>query len=85
MLFGFINDSVKYVYIDKKTKKVILSFKTLQQRNIYFESFSKETLDLISNELEFKELKIHWYENNFELAKLVLPFVIIFYIFFRVL
>lgn len=83
MLFGYIKDfSIRYNYIDLKTNKVFKSFDSDSKRVQWLRNLSLESLLIVSKEMKLEEIKIPWYENNFELVKLVFPFVIVLFCIF---
>lgn len=82
MLFGYIKDfSIRYNYIDLKTNKVFKSFDSDLKRVQWLRNLSLESLLIVSKEMKLEEIKVPWYENNFELVKLVFPFIIVLYFF----
>ena len=83
MLFGYIKDyTVKYVYRDEKTNKIVKSFNSYEQKLKWLSFFTNDQLIDMLWGLRQEEIKVPWYENNFELVKLVFPFVIFFYCIF---
>lgn len=83
MLFGYIKDyTVKYVYRDEKTNQIVKSFDSYEQKLKWLSSFTSDQLAEMLWGLRQEEIKVPWYENNFELVKLVFPFVIVLFCIF---
>lgn len=80
MLFGYIKDyTVKYVYRDDKTNQIVKSFNSYEQKFKWLSSYTSDQLFDMLLGLHQEEIKVFWYENNFELLKFIFPFLILFH------
>lgn len=77
MLFGYITDKKERIfYRDPDTCTVVFSFKSREAWQRWLETFPDKRL-LADLDLEVKE--VPWFEDNWELAKICLPGVLVIY------
>lgn len=77
MLFGYITDKKERIlYRDPDTSTVVFSFKSREAWQRWLETFPDKRL-LADLDLEVKE--VPWFEDNWELAKICLPVVLVIY------
>lgn len=77
MLFGYITDKKERIfYRDPDTRTVVFSFKSREGWQSWLQTFPDKRL---LADLDFEVVEVPWYEDNWELAKICLPGVLVIY------